>query len=297
MQLVCSPTSLRCLSWVLTVHAGAIVLIFLILSMLILACRRRRHSKATSKVMVSNFGGQPQPFPSWRDAQQPIQTPYGPDATNMGWYYPAQGTAPPDQAKSTTPSGQVQKTEQVPGPAPFGEVQRPPHPDQMQRPAPAANQTLRTPPLDQVQRPAPTNQVVRTPTSGQVQKPAPSGQVQRPPPTSQVQTTVPSGQAQTPSPPGPVQSIAPTGRPHSASAAPLVRAQEQGIPVPPPPRRAHTKGTLSSVAPNDVESPPPYYPVSRLFSPVLHDWSHVINNPHFFKPTGPSTPPPTQAAR
>lgn len=266
----------------LTVHAGAIVLIFLILSMLILACRRRRHSKASSKVMVSNFPSQPQPYPSWREAQQPVQTPYGPDATNMGWYYPVQGTAPFDQAKSAAPSGQAQRTkpsEQVPSDAPFGEVQRSPPSDQIQRPAPTS-QVLGTP-LDQVQRPASTSQVLATPSSGQVQRTAPSGQVQRPPSTSQVKPTVPSGQVQRTSPPAQVQSIAPAGRPQSA--APLVRAQEQGIPIPPPPRRAHTKGTLSSGTANDVDSPPPYYPVSRLFFLVCFTIGHTPSTTAFFE--------------
>jgi hypothetical protein len=252
-------------------------LIFLFLSMLILACRRRRHSKATSKVMVSNFSGQPQPLPSWGEAQQPAQTPYGPDATNMGWYHPAQGTAPAGRAQRAKPS------EQVPGAAPFGAVQRSPASDQMQRPAPTS-QVLSTP-LDQVQGPAPTSQVPRTPTSSQVQRTAPSGQVQRPPSTSQVQTT---------SPPGQVQSIAPAGRPQSA--APLFRAQEQGIPIPPPPRRAHTKGTLSSGTANDVDSPPPYYPVSRLFFSRASRLVTRHQQPHLLKPTGPPTPLPTHAA-
>jgi hypothetical protein len=118
----------------LTVHAGVLVLIFLILSMLILTCRRRRRAKATSRVTVPNFSGQPQPYPSWQ-GQQPVQTPYGP---GVGWHYPAQGTA---RAKSTE-LGQAPRTapsEQAPStaPGPFGtsssgQVQRPPPASQVQ---------------------------------------------------------------------------------------------------------------------------------------------------------------------
>ncbi|KAI9571974.1 hypothetical protein HD554DRAFT_2036464 [Boletus coccyginus] len=220
------------------IAVGAIVLVFLLLSMLILVCRRRRRRAKATKVMVSNYSGQPQPSLPWRPQQQ-VQTPYGPNTTNAGWYYPTQGPAPTDQARSIVSP---------------------------------------TPPLHQVQRPAPTAQGPRTPTVSQGQRTAPSGEVQGPPPTSQVQTTVPSGQVPSPSPaqrnvlPSQVPSIAPVGRPQSA--APSVGAREHGIPIPPPPQHAHTKGTLSAGPIDDNESPPPYYP-----------------------PTAPPTPPPTHAVR
>lgn len=203
--------------------------------MLIFACRRRRHAKATSKVMVSNFagaGGHPQTFPSWQEAQQ---TPFGPGATSMGWYQPAQGTPPSDQAKSTAPPDQAQRTtpsEQMPSTTPLGGVQR-------------------TPPSDQVRRPAPASQVQRV---------APPGQAQSTPLSGEVQSSLPSSQAQRTAPPGQAQSTAPSGRTQSTSS--LLRTQEQG--APPPPRRAHTKGTPSVGASNGMDqSPPPYYPVSQ----------------------------------
>lgn len=212
----------------LTVHAGALVLVFLLLSLLILGCRRRRRAKVTPKVMVPNFSGQPQPFPSTWQGQQPVQTPYyGPD---VGWVYQAPSTAAPYERAKSTELGQAQRigpSRQAPSTTPFGEV-------------------LGASTLGQVvQRPPPTNQVGGAPDSGQVQTPAP---------TSQVESTTPPGRAQRYVPSGQVQSIASS-----------VREQQQGAPIPPPPRRT-PQGIPSAGASNDRDqSPPPYYPVSRAF--------------------------------
>lgn len=212
--------------------------------MLIFACRRRRHAKAT-KVIVSNFpgaGGHPQTFPSWQEAQQ---TPFGPGATSTGWSYPTQSAARPDQVKSTASPDQAQRTtpsEQMPSTAPFGEA-------------------LRTPPSDQVQRPALTSQVLSTATPGLVQRVAPPGQAQSTAFSGEWQSSTPSSQVQ--------------------GTAPLVRTQEQGAP---PPRHAYAKATPSAGEANGRDqSPPPYYPVSqeKKLCRVLHGWSHALTTAFF----------------
>ena len=176
LQSVCSLFLSYCLNdqvQMLTVRSGVVVLVLIILSMLIFACRRRRHIRA-SKVMVSNYsggGGQPQAYSSWQRAQQPS---YGPHAPEPGWYHPAPGTAPFDRAK-TTEAQRTAASEQMPRTAAFGEGQS-------------------VPPSNQVQRPAPSVQAQITAFPGQAQRIAPSGQVQSA--ASPGQASLPSGQAQ-----------------------------------------------------------------------------------------------------
>ncbi|KAF8448746.1 hypothetical protein L210DRAFT_931816 [Boletus edulis BED1] len=174
---------------------GAAVLILLILSMLTLACRRRRRrrAKVTSQSAASDFSGQPQQYPLWREPQPLGQMPYRPGAPNVGWYYPAPGSVPPYQAKSTF-SGQAERA------APLGQVSSTIRSEQAPNVLPLS-EAQGSPPSDWARRPAPTSQVVGASTS-----------LQRPP-TSQTQITVPSPQVQ--------------------HAAPLVQAQEQGTSIPP----------------------------------------------------------------
>lgn len=132
----------------LIARAGAVALALLILSLILLVCRRRRSARATT----SNFPAQPRPYPSWQ-AQQPVQTPYGLGATNVGWYYPTlQGPPPFDQVKSTTYSGQAQRI------APVGQGSSTTPLREVQTPAPtASSQVQATPPADQAQSIAPTD--------------------------------------------------------------------------------------------------------------------------------------------
>ena len=228
--------------------------------MLIFACRRRRHARASSRVVAPSFSGtggrSQQAFPSWQEAQQ---TSYGPGATDMRWYYPTQPAAPSYQAKNTVYAPQSQRSaqsERVPSAAPFGEVQR-------------------TPPSDQVQGSAPpTSQAQSTPFSGQVQGTVPPGEAQRTVPTSQVQRISPPAQEQRTSPTRRVRRVPPPVL--EQNTVPLGRMEEQGVPS--PPLYAYTGDTPSAGATNGRDqSPPPYYPVSRpLFSCV----SRLTTCPH-----------------
>ncbi|KAN0088333.1 hypothetical protein V8E55_005390 [Tylopilus felleus] len=109
---------------------GAVALALLILSLILLVCRRRRSARATT----SNFPAQPRPYPSWQ-AQQPVQTPYGLGATNVGcttYSGQAQRIAPVGQGSSTTPLREVQ----TPAPTASSQVQATPPADQAQSIAP-----------------------------------------------------------------------------------------------------------------------------------------------------------------
>ena len=271
MRSVRAFTWLKCLRielWML-IHAGALVLTFICLTLLTMACRRRRRLRAPSQMMASNYSGQPpQSSPSRQQAQQQGQTAYMPDTTNVRWYYPAQGTAPPGQAKGTVPLGQAQRHlpwEQVPSTVP----EQPPS-------TALYHEAQRS---DQVQRPASTSQVMGSPTSGQVQRTAPSEQVQRPPPANQEQFTVPPGQIHTISPAGRTQSVA-----------------TQGVHIPLP-QTTRAKGIQSvGAANNGDQSPPPYYPVSRPFFFSRFTVDHLPSQLHFLKPT-PPIPPLAHTAR
>ncbi|KAG9313260.1 hypothetical protein JVU11DRAFT_6725 [Chiua virens] len=114
-----SPTALQ----------GAVVLILLIVAMIVYACRRRRAARETT---IFSAPPQSYPNPTWRQNDQSlIDAPGSP-----GWYYPP-SNAPFDSTKSNTPSERVSRT------VTYGEVQRVPTSDHVQRPA-SLSEVMRT---------------------------------------------------------------------------------------------------------------------------------------------------------